>query len=92
MGLAFFFNNRFGRFLSPSFQLSKDDFIPKCFLSLQNVLATHPPTPPHAELSFLHFAVHFKWEIDGFFSAESLEQGWPDFQLHMSGMESGVGL
>lgn len=58
MGLAFFFfNNRFGRFLSPSFQLSKDDFIPKCFLSLQNVLATHPP--PHHMLNCLFCILQF---------------------------------
>jgi len=36
----------------------------------------------------LHFAVHFEWKIDGFFSAESLEREWPDFQLHLSEEQS----
>ena len=41
-----------------------------------------------AALSLLHFAADFKPELDGFLRAESLEQEWPNFQLHMGKMGS----
>lgn len=55
-------------------------------------LTLPPPAPATLNCLFLHFAVPFRWEIDGFFRAESLEQEWPDFQLHVRKMQSREGL
>lgn len=42
------------------FQLSKDDFIPKCLLSLQNVLAAYPPPVPNCLFCILQFILDLK--------------------------------
>lgn len=46
------------------------------------------PTFPLCRIVSFTFAVNFKPEIDDFFSAESLEQEWPVFQLHVGKMGS----